>query len=240
MSQSTPIMGDYRRGRIAVAVALVLAVIGGLAIVVGVATQQSPPPLSDGAAGSPISPQPSAPSEPEPATKPAPGGAEPDIDGPVLKPSKPVALAIPAIDVRSQVLHLGLQDDRTLEVPPEEPDSKAGWFDQSPTPGEAGPSILLGHVDSAKYGPAVFFELTKLEEGDKVTVDRADGTTAVFRVDRTERYAKNEFPTHEVYGNIDHAGLRLITCGGEFDLEEGSYEDNIVTYATLQSSHPTT
>lgn len=232
-------MGDYRRGRIAVAVALVLAVIGGLAIVVGVVTQESPPPLSDGAAGSPSSPQSSASFEPEPATKPAPGGAEPDIDGPVLKPSKPVALSIPAIDVRSQLMHLGLQDDQTLEVPPERPNSKAGWFNLSPTPGEAGPSILLGHVDSAQYGPAVFFELASLTKGDKVTVDRADGTTAVFRVDRTERYAKNEFPTHEVYGTIDHAGLRLITCGGEFDRGEGSYEDNIVTFATLESSHPT-
>ncbi|WP_034269437.1 class F sortase [Haloechinothrix halophila] len=240
MSESTPTTGGYRRGKIAVAVALVLAVLGGLAIVLGVVTQQSPPQLSDGAAGSLTRSQSSAPSEQEPTTEPATGGAEPDIKGPVLEPSKPVALAVPAIGVRSRLLHLGLQDDRSLEVPPEEPDSKAGWFNQSPTPGEAGPSILLGHVDSAEYGPAVFFELTKLAKGDKVTVDRADGTTAVFRVDRTERYAKNEFPTHEVYGNIDHAGLRLITCGGEFDLEEGSYEDNIVTYATLQSSHPTT
>ncbi|MBA0127032.1 class F sortase [Haloechinothrix sp. YIM 98757] len=234
MSESTPTTGGHRRGRTAAAVALVLAVLGGIMIAVSVASQESPPPLPGDTAGSASQSRSSAPPE-----APATGGAEPDIDGPVLEPSEPVALSIPAIDVRSPLLHLGLRDDRTLQVPPEEPDSKAGWFDRSPTPGEAGPSILLGHVDSAEHGPAVFFELTKLAEGDKVIVDRADGTTAVFRVDRTERYVKNEFPTHEVYGNIDHAGLRLITCGGEFDLDEGSYEDNIVTYATLESSHPT-
>lgn len=152
--------------------------------------------------------------------------------------SKPVAVSIPAIGVRSSLLTLGLRDDGTAQVPPAEPDSRAGWFKQSPTPGEVGPSIILGHVDSAEHGPAVFYELTKLRAGDKVMVDRADGTTAVFRIERTVRYPKNQFPSLEVYGNIDHAGLRLITCGGEFNRDEGSYEDNIVTYATLISHHP--
>lgn len=231
MSQPTPGTGGHRRGKSAAVVALVLALVGAGMIGIAALGQESPPPLS-ASSGSPA-PSPTM----SPQQRPVTGQTEPqaEITGPVVEPSQPVSLSIPAIDVRSPLLQLGLRDDNSLEVPPEEPDSKAGWFEQSPTPGEIGPSIILGHIDSAEHGPAVFYELTKLRNGDKVTVDRADDTTAVFRVDRTVRYPKNEFPTLEVYGNLDHAGLRLITCGGEFDFSQGSYEDNIVTYATLES-----
>ncbi|MGH3951887.1 MAG: class F sortase, partial [Pseudonocardiaceae bacterium] len=210
-----------------------LAVAGATLVAVAAAGQQAPPPLPATAALQP---------DPTPTTQePATGQAEPgrDTEGPVMDRSKPVSVAIPAIGVRSSLLTLGTRDDGSVEVPPEEQDSRAGWYEESPTPGEVGPSIILGHVDSAEYGPAVFYELTTLSEGDKVSVDRADGTTAVFRVDRTVRYPKNHFPTLEVYGNLDHAGLRLITCGGEFDFSQRSYEDNIVTYATLISHHST-
>ena len=66
-----------------------------------------------------------------------------------------------------------------------------------------------------------------------VVVDRSDGTTATFRVDRVEEHAKDDFPTDEVYGDIDHAGLRLITCGGTFDEDTGDYTDNVVVFASL-------
>ena len=64
-------------------------------------------------------------------------------------------------------------------------------------------------------------------------MDRADGTVATFSVDRVEEHAKDDFPTEEVYGDIDHAGLRLITCGGTFDPATGHYSDNTVVYARL-------
>jgi sortase (surface protein transpeptidase) len=97
--------------------------------------------------------------------------------------------------------------------------------------------VLLGHVDSAEYGPGVFFDLGDLRPGDEITVTREDGTAAVFAVDRVQSYPKADFPTLEVYGNTDHAALRLITCGGEFDAGTRNYLDNIVAYASLVSSH---
>ncbi len=135
-------------------------------------------------------------------------------------------------------MQLGINADRTVEVPPLSKDSRAGWYRFSPTPGQLGPSVILGHVDSKEFGPGVFFELGALKPGETLTVDRADHTAAVFRVDRVVSYPKNRFPTLEVYGNTDHAGLRLITCGGQFDFAAGSYESNIVAYASLVSSHP--
>ena len=68
-------------------------------------------------------------------------------------------------------------------------------------------------------------------------ITRKDGTVAVFQIDGVRSYPKDQFPTKDVYGNIDHAGLRLITCGGTFDPDKGSYESNIVVYASLKSSH---
>ncbi|MEN3264192.1 class F sortase [Pseudonocardia sp.] len=152
-----------------------------------------------------------------------------------LAPSTPVSLEIPAIEVHSSLLRLGLNPDGSVEVPPlDSPD--AGWYENSPTPGQRGPAVILGHVDSARTGPGVFFDLPAVQPGDGITVGRADGTTAAFRVDRVAEYAKSAFPTAAVYGDIDHAGLRLITCGGAFDRSARSYEDNIVVYASAVSA----
>ena len=93
-------------------------------------------------------------------------------------------------------------------------------------------------MDSAEYGPAVFFRLGALQAGDQVSVARSDGTVADFAVDRVASYPKDAFPTLEVYGNTDRAELRLITCGGEFDPSSRNYLDNIVVYASLTGSHP--
>jgi sortase (surface protein transpeptidase) len=150
----------------------------------------------------------------------------------------PVALEIPQLDVHSDLLQLGLNPDQTVQVPPLDKDSRAGWYKYSPTPGQLGPSVILGHVDSAKYGPGVFFKLGALRPGSTLSVTRSDRTTAVFRVDRVVSYSKDSFPTLEVYGNTDSAQLRLITCGGKFDLSTHNYESNIVAFATLVSSHP--
>lgn len=156
---------------------------------------------------------------------------------PFLSRSEPRRLDIPAIDAHASVMALGLRRDGGAEVPPlEEKRSRAGWYENSPTPGQLGPAIILGHIDSDEHGPAVFFELGQLQTGDTVKITREDGTVAWFRIDRVAEYPKNRFPTEEVYGATDHASLRLITCGGRFDPAKGSYEKNIVAYATFSNT----
>ena len=169
---------------------------------------------------------------------PADGTDAPAPQGLVLPAAAPTHLEVPAIGVSSDLLDLGLNPDGTLEVPPLAADSRAGWFTGSPTPGALGPAVLLGHVDSAEFGPGVFFDLGDLRPGDEITVTREDGTDAVFAVDRVASFPKDAFPTLEVYGNTDHAALRLITCGGDFDAGTRNYVDNIVAFASLTSTHP--
>ncbi|MEO5834233.1 MAG: class F sortase [Nakamurella sp.] len=165
-----------------------------------------------------------------PVTAPAPAPL-------ILPAATPVSLNIPVIGAQSSLVGLGLNSDGTIATPPiDEKDSKAGWYDRSPQPGTLGPAILLGHIDSKSYGPAIFYNLGKLVPGDTVEVTRSDNTVAVFQVDGVREYQKAQFPTLQVYGNLDHAGLRLITCGGAFNNDTGHYESNIVVFASLVSS----
>lgn len=121
-----------------------------------------------------------------------------------------------------------------MEVPLKGPHyDEAAWYEQSPTPGELGPSVIVGHIDSADNGPSMFFHLGELAVGDTVTVTRDDGTAAVFEVHAVRQYRKDSFPTVQVYGNTDHAALRLITCGGSFDQQTGHYRDNVVVFGRL-------
>jgi sortase (surface protein transpeptidase) len=126
-----------------------------------------------------------------------------------------------------------------MEVPRPGPlYDQAAWYRYSPTPGEIGPSVIIGHVDSAKRGPSVFFTLGALKPGQRIEVARADGTTAAFGIDSVESFPKNSFPTRAIYGDTDYAALRLITCGGSFDKATGNYRDNIVVFARLVGSVP--
>jgi hypothetical protein len=185
-----------------------------------------------------LAPASSTPVPAPPTTGGTPDGQQPTTRGPLLPAADPIRVDIPAIGVSSDLLQLGLLPDNTVEVPPLAKNSQAGWYRGSPSPGELGPAVILGHVDSAEYGPGVFFELGALHPGDSVTVTRSDHTAAVFTVDQVVAYPKDAFPTLDVYGNTDNAALRLITCGGRFDPGARSYEDNIVVYASLTSSQP--
>ena len=152
------------------------------------------------------------------------------ITGLVLPESDPVAVSIPRIGVRSTLIELGLDKNGAMEVP--EKGAVAGWFSGGPTPGALGPAVIAGHV--TWDGPAVFSRLGAMRRGDQVSVTREDGRTAVFTVSRVARFSKSEFPSGEVYGAIDHAGLRLITCAGTYDAASG-YSDNVVVFAKLEA-----
>jgi Sortase domain len=157
--------------------------------------------------------------------------------GPLMATSAPTRVSIPALKVAVPVIGLGQQADGSMAVPG---DAKTvGWYTKAPTPGALGPAVLAGHVDFKKR-PGTFARLSTLKSGDTVTVEREDGSMAMFAVTKVERYPKDRFPSDAVYGAINFAGLRLITCGGDFDSTAGHYEDNIVVYAALRMAHPAT
>ncbi|HEX3493335.1 MAG TPA: class F sortase [Streptosporangiaceae bacterium] len=146
--------------------------------------------------------------------------------------ARPVRLYIPAIGVRTRLIRLGLTATGALQVPPTT--SVAGWYTGSPRPGEPGGAVIAGHIDSVA-GPGVFFRLRLLHRGERVFVRQASGRLAVFRVTGVRSYLKSRFPTGAVYGPAPNAQLRLITCGGTFDVATGHYLSNTIVYASLVS-----
>lgn len=220
----------------------VCAVAGLTLLVIGAAPAQEPHRTEQRAAADQ---EPLGPPGPRPADRIAPtassSAASPAVTGVAtlasggvaMGASVPVHLDIPAIGVSTSLMELGLNPDGTIAVPPLQAGAPAGWYKHLATPGETGPAVILGHVDTARDGPAVFYQLPKLRPGDEVSVRRADGRTAVFGVDRVAEYPKAQFPSAEVYGATDRPVLRLITCGGTFDRLHRSYRGNVVVFATL-------
>jgi len=146
--------------------------------------------------------------------------------------TEPVELRIPAIGVSTPVVALGLNADRTLQVPPltYTGTHEVGWYKLGPTPGTDGAAVIVGHVDSTS-GPAVFYRLGALTAGNTVQVIAANCQTSSFVITSVAQYPKDKFPTQQVYGATPDAELRLITCGGTFDPATGHYLSNIVAYA---------
>jgi len=143
--------------------------------------------------------------------------------------SAPVRVEIPAIGVSSSLVRLSLNPDGTMQVPGDF--QVAGWFTGAPQPGQLGPAVISGHVDS-RTGPAVFYRLRDLRPGDEVRVLRADHRVVRFRVDSLASYPKQALPDDAVYGATTTPALRLITCAGSFDRSRRSYRDNLVVSAT--------
>lgn len=244
VGQPGPSRAARRRGPVLpTALALVLLLGGGTAVAVGLSGPDStpaPPALPTTTVEPPAADERPAPDPTTATEEPAAPAATEEPAAPAVpeEPTEaiapveaPVSVSIPAIGVDSDLLHLGLNPDTTLEVP-EGPDfDTAAWYDGSPRPGEPGPAVILGHVSSAADGPSVFFELSLLEKGDTVEVAREDGTIATFEVYDLQQFPKDSFPTVQVYGSTPGPELRIITCGGTIAESTGHFSDNIIVFA---------
>lgn len=163
-----------------------------------------------------------------PATPGTPGTT---TTAPAKKPARPpVHLSIPSLGVNSEVMRLGLNADRTVEVPPAGKGMTAGWYTGGSVPGEPGAAVLIGHNDT-RYGRAVFHDLKKITKGADIVVRDDRGTEIHFEVTGRETASKKAFPTARVYGHTGRRALRLITCDGAFDAA-GHPVDNLIVYAT--------
>ncbi|MFH9799266.1 class F sortase [Streptomyces virginiae] len=202
------------------------------------------PPAPAGQAG-----QGGAPGAASPAGKPAGGDAATSADGShngtgagtgagagagraeqALARSEPQKITIPSLGLTSTLETLRQNADGTMQTPKDP--ALAGWYEPGPTPGSQGPAVIAGHV-TWNGASAVFEKLKTMKGGDTIKVTRKDGKTVTFTVDRVGEYPKAEFPTLEVYKNLDHAGLRLVTCGGDFDPKKHYYDSNVVVFARM-------
>jgi sortase (surface protein transpeptidase) len=200
-----------RRWRIGLAAGVVLLVAGG--VIALLAPRSHRPPSLPRLAGT------AAPAVTPPAS---PSAAQ-------VARTVPAQLIIPAIGVNASVVPEGTDSTGALEVPPLGAVNLTGWWDGGAAPGQDGPAVIVGHVDSVAAGPLVFWHLSELKPGDLVETEPGN---LQFAVTSLQEVSKNAFPTQQVYGPTPGPQLRLITCGGAFDAASGSYVDNVIVYAT--------
>jgi hypothetical protein len=213
--RAVPPVGGVRAGAavlIALGLGLTALVIGlGQAGPTGPATTVAAPVAAPAVSADPV------PVAAVPAAQPATAGAV-----------RATAVHLPAVGVRSALVELDVGQDGALQVPADP--AVAGWFVRGAAPGEPGPTVIAGHVDS-RSGPGVFFRLDELAVGDRVEVTRSDGRVVAHRVVTVERHPKDAFPTARVYGPTPAPELRLVTCGGDFDPRSRHYRDNVIVTA---------
>jgi hypothetical protein len=188
---------------------------------------ESPDPGARSVAVAPAAPRPST-------TAPEPGGTASQKP---LPRSTPKRISIPEITVDAPFTGLSIGESGQLDAPPPDDPNLVGWFQGGASPGEAGSSIVVGHVDT-RTGPAVFANLLALRRGGTVDITRADGVVARFKVDSVATFSKENFPDDRVYSDTPSPQLRLITCGGTYNRTKRDYESNVVVFAHLHSARP--
>ncbi|MDP9248224.1 MAG: class F sortase [Candidatus Dormibacteraeota bacterium] len=209
------------RAAVLVLLTLLLAACGQPLASQAAAHTQPPGPTPSGGAAMAVS---------EPTVRPLEIGPPGPSSAYVAQDSAPVRLRIPSLGVDSSLSRLGINGDGTIQVPNDF--NQAGWFEKGPAPGDPGPAVILGHLDS-NTGPAVFARLSQLKAGSEILVDREDGSHVRFVTERVASFPSDAFPTDQVYGATTTAALRLITCGGKFNVGRGRYSDNLVAFATF-------
>lgn len=221
-SAATPAAAPAARSRRPV---FALVVVVAVAVAAATAVVVTRPETSTAAAPDPA-PAAAVAAEAPPVAPQGPGTAVAQV--PVYPTSPPVEVRIPAIGISQSLIGLRVATDGSLEVPQDFDD--VGWFSEGYAPGDQGPAVLVGHVDS-KAGPAAFYELDVLAIGDLVQVRRADGTLRTYAVTDTQSVPKLEFPTEFVYVGDGGEELKLVTCGGTFDRSSGHYLNNTIVTA---------
>jgi len=178
----------------------------------------------DGSGADLSAPGPSASAESPPASA--------DATPPAAAPAPPARVRIPRLGLAEDLVDLGIAATGELEVPADP--ARVGWFAGGGRPGGPGPTVLVGHLDSAT-GPAVFARVPDLVPGDEIRVRSADGGRVVYVVTRVADFPQQGFPTEAVFGSTPTDSLRLITCTGPYDRAAGRYTENRVVYAEPHS-----
>ncbi len=145
----------------------------------------------------------------------------------MLPASEPVRITAKPIGLAAPVEPVGVAKDGSMALPADP--GRAGWYTGSVTPGERGNAVLAAHLDSTS-GPAAFYGLGALRQGDRITVERQDGRDALFSVTAMRVYAKSSLPSETVYGPTAHPQLTLITCA-DWDATAREYRANLVITA---------
>ncbi|MCA0984038.1 class F sortase [Halobacillus yeomjeoni] len=148
-------------------------------------------------------------------------------DGTGIRPDR---IVIPSIEVDAKVQAKGYTKDGGMAVPDSVTD--VGWFEPGTEPGRRGNAVIAGHVDG-QYGPAVFFDLKKLQSGDELHVYDKKGNRLTYTVQEVVAYPVDQAPIRKLFGPTNKKALNLITCTGTYDKSAGGYLERLAVYTVL-------
>jgi LPXTG-site transpeptidase (sortase) family protein len=139
----------------------------------------------------------------------------------------PVRLYIPLIDLHATVEPVGVSNNGQMEVP--RSTERVGYLSNGVLPGSVGNAVMDGHVDNYK-GPAIFFRLKELKNGDTIFIKNKKGYTISFVVDSVKIYKPSEAPIKKIFGPADQPRLNLITCTGKYSRKKRDHEARLVIF----------
>lgn len=145
----------------------------------------------------------------------------------------PVTIEIPAIDVKTEVEHVGTLKDGRMDVPKDA--DNVGWYKPGTLPGAQGNSVIAGHVDDLT-SPAVFYDLQKLKDGDEIIITGESGERLTFKVNQSKVYPRQDAPIENIFGFSYRSMLNLITCTGDYNPDTTERAERLVVSAELVQS----
>jgi sortase (surface protein transpeptidase) len=160
---------------------------------------------------------------------PSPVSPSPTPAGPPPSEAPVERLLIPGIGVDAPVVVKGIDADGVMQSPDNAWD--VAWYDFSTRPGFGGNAVFSGHVDYHDVGPAVFWDLRNLQEGDLISVRLADGTQYDYAVIALNSFEASAAPVTDIVGPTLEEVVTIITCGGTFDSTLRQYSHRTVARA---------
>ncbi|MFV0485298.1 MAG: class F sortase [Candidatus Saccharimonadales bacterium] len=153
----------------------------------------------------------------------------------IVAADEPRYLTIERLGTRNaRVLGVGLTSDNKMGVPKSIYD--VGWYNKSSKPGSGGTLLMDGH-NGGPTQAGVFKKLDKLNNGDKIIIERGDGTKFTYEVVENKTMSVEEANTYMgMMQKSPVAGkesISLITCTGEWTTERRTYLSRAMVRAVL-------
>jgi LPXTG-site transpeptidase (sortase) family protein len=170
--------------------------------------------------------------EPGPDLPPLPtpqATAAPEPQAPRPSEATVTRLRIPKIGVDANIVYLGVDAQGYMEAPKEPFD--VAYYDFSSHPGHGSNAVFAGHVDSAKVGPAIFWRLRQVAEGDQIQVALADGTIYDYKVIYASSFTSDAAPVQDIIGPTAKDSITVITCDGTFNTRTHEYDRRLIVRA---------
>jgi LPXTG-site transpeptidase (sortase) family protein len=145
----------------------------------------------------------------------------------------PVTISIPNAQVNAAVEELEIVDGVMQD--PTGP-WIVSWYKETPKLGAHGNTVLAGHKDYWEVGPSIFYSIGDLQPGDLIAVTGDNGKVYTYKVEWVRVYDTATAPIQEIVGPTESRALTLITCGGDFDYDNGVYLSRTVVRAKYVGS----